>query len=229
MTEYGYHQCSLRFDTKKRKNVSFTAAGSEFYIDIRYSCMPIFSDWILPEDSEEPQLLRRVRSFTSTEHIRLNLEQFSNEEKAREIIGNATQLWPVCDINRPSLIDFALRKAREFVESMPPSHNAGYINLRVRPELKYVFDERLAVRLATRQSTEEAEIGMVPAMEWSIELLESTSLMESGSCVICLEEFVIGGEGVTMPCSHIFHEDCIKKWLRTSHYCPICRYQMPTN
>ncbi|GFP94487.1 E3 ubiquitin-protein ligase ring1-like [Phtheirospermum japonicum] len=52
--------------------------------------------------------------------------------------------------------------------------------------------------------------------------------MDCGAhCSICLEEIVRGGEGLFMPCCHVFHEDCIKKWLRTSHYCPVCRFEMP--
>ncbi|MBA0762273.1 hypothetical protein Gotri_011912 [Gossypium trilobum] len=46
-------------------------------------------------------------------------------------------------------------------------------------------------------------------------------------CMICLEEVEVGFEASQMPCSHVFHDDCIKKWLKQSHYCPICRFEMP--
>ena len=48
----------------------------------------------------------------------------------------------------------------------------------------------------------------------------------SNSCSICLEEF---GEGirskfvVRMPCSHVFHEECVLSWLLKSSSCPLCR------
>ncbi|EYU40216.1 hypothetical protein MIMGU_mgv1a023559mg [Erythranthe guttata] len=53
------------------------------------------------------------------------------------------------------------------------------------------------------------------------------------SCSICLEDLSPGGdndfeEALSMPCSHVYHGDCIKKWLSTSHYCPLCRFEMPT-
>ena len=31
---------------------------------------------------------------------------------------------------------------------------------------------------------------------------------------------------VRMPCRHIFHNACIKKWLQTSGTCPCCRYEV---
>ncbi|KAF5196922.1 hypothetical protein FRX31_013490 [Thalictrum thalictroides] len=50
------------------------------------------------------------------------------------------------------------------------------------------------------------------------------------SCSVCCEEFMIEEEIRKMPCSsaHIFHADCIQKWLEINHICPVCRYQMPT-
>ncbi|KAK1552873.1 hypothetical protein Q3G72_024779 [Acer saccharum] len=50
----------------------------------------------------------------------------------------------------------------------------------------------------------------------------------SENCSICLEELEAGSYGTSMPCSHMFHGGCIVKWLKQSHYCPVCRYEMPT-
>ncbi|KAK4854791.1 hypothetical protein QYF36_001311 [Acer negundo] len=54
-------------------------------------------------------------------------------------------------------------------------------------------------------------------------------VIEKGSltgeqCVICLEEFSLSeGEIILMPCSHIYHRNCITKWLKTKLHCPTCR------
>ncbi|EOD19239.1 hypothetical protein EMIHUDRAFT_60581, partial [Emiliania huxleyi CCMP1516] len=48
-------------------------------------------------------------------------------------------------------------------------------------------------------------------------------------CAICLEELVVGDAAAGLPCSHSFHETCIRKWLATqrgSHRrmtCPVCK------
>ncbi|KAB2635730.1 hypothetical protein D8674_026264 [Pyrus ussuriensis x Pyrus communis] len=47
-------------------------------------------------------------------------------------------------------------------------------------------------------------------------------------CPICLEEFVVGLKDVrSMPCTHVFHENCIWRWFERSHLnCPICRFEI---
>lgn len=52
-------------------------------------------------------------------------------------------------------------------------------------------------------------------------------------CAICLQEFEIQSEeeeiqidAVRLPnssCTHVFHRDCITRWLRTRGHCPQCR------
>ncbi|XP_021910573.1 E3 ubiquitin-protein ligase znrf1-like [Carica papaya] len=45
----------------------------------------------------------------------------------------------------------------------------------------------------------------------------------AGECPICLEEIVVGSEAARTRCRHVYHEDCIRTWLRRSSVCPLCR------
>ncbi|XP_022158635.1 RING-H2 finger protein ATL47-like [Momordica charantia] len=87
------------------------------------------------------------------------------------------------------------------------------------------------------------DYAMVPASEVGIEKMlktvkfEEIVLESATTCVICLEEITTmpnqdidsGMLLLQIPCLHVFHGRCIKKWLNNSHYCPTCRFQMPTN
>ncbi|KAK6242792.1 hypothetical protein SCA6_008181 [Theobroma cacao] len=52
--------------------------------------------------------------------------------------------------------------------------------------------------------------------------------VKSEDCVVCLEALNVGSRVSRMPCSHIFHSDCIGKWLKQSHNCPVCRFHIQT-
>ncbi|RVW35586.1 Polynucleotide 5'-hydroxyl-kinase NOL9 [Vitis vinifera] len=70
----------------------------------------------------------------------------------------------------------------------------------------------------------------VPATRASIEALEKIKFEDVNStdkCIICLEEFATELEVSRMPCSHVYHKDCIIEWLERSHMCPLCRFKMP--
>lgn len=42
-------------------------------------------------------------------------------------------------------------------------------------------------------------------------------------CPICLDDFDVGNEVRTLPCTHTFHVACIDAWLRLNVKCPHCR------
>ncbi|PQQ07103.1 uncharacterized protein Pyn_07476 [Prunus yedoensis var. nudiflora] len=46
-------------------------------------------------------------------------------------------------------------------------------------------------------------------------------------CVFCMEK--MGEEVTCMPCSHLFHADCVVQWLKLCHTCPVCRFKLPTD
>ena len=57
------------------------------------------------------------------------------------------------------------------------------------------------------------------------ELDKVDKLEESNKkCVICLEHFNNCDKIISLPCVHIYHSDCIKKWLLENNFCPICKY-----
>ncbi|KAH7529105.1 hypothetical protein FEM48_Zijuj05G0149100 [Ziziphus jujuba var. spinosa] len=71
-----------------------------------------------------------------------------------------------------------------------------------------------------------------PASRVSIEELERVKVEgclneEGGCCSVCLDDLETGCVATRMPCSHVFHGDCIVEWLQKSKYCPLCRFQMP--
>lgn len=72
--------------------------------------------------------------------------------------------------------------------------------------------------------------GQPPATKASIESMPRVEVSEGGvECVICLEEFELGGFAKEMPCKHRFHGDCIEKWLKIHGSCPVCRFKMPVD
>ena len=47
-------------------------------------------------------------------------------------------------------------------------------------------------------------------------------------CVICLSEDSTSGQLLChLPCDHVFHRECVGKWLRVQDSCPTCRRQVP--
>ena len=71
---------------------------------------------------------------------------------------------------------------------------------------------------------------VIPATKASIEALEKLEGLNSmGKCMICLEQLSLEDEVCRMPCSHVYHADCIIQWLKKSHMCPLCRFKMPVD
>ncbi|XP_059310196.1 RING-H2 finger protein ATL66-like [Lycium ferocissimum] len=93
--------------------------------------------------------------------------------------------------------------------------------------IHHVCDGRILLALE-----ESSADGMVPASKSSMKLLNKIEVDENNindDCIVCLEEIGKESEVLCTPCSHIFHGECITKWLEKSHYCPLCRFEMPTD
>ncbi|KAK7363083.1 hypothetical protein VNO77_05212 [Canavalia gladiata] len=74
---------------------------------------------------------------------------------------------------------------------------------------------------------------MVPASDKAIQSLQTFNLPPQ--CSICMNKFyTVENEKdedfnlSLLPCGHVFHHQCIVKWLQISRTCPLCRYPVPT-
>ena len=53
--------------------------------------------------------------------------------------------------------------------------------------------------------------------------------LEYPTCSICLTSIDKDQDTILIPCGHLFHNQCIVKWLEMHNTCPVCRYELPTD
>ena len=57
---------------------------------------------------------------------------------------------------------------------------------------------------------------------------DQINLNDCDMCTICYDKFIIGQSEVSVtPCFHVFHYECIKKWIEekmTNPHCPNCKF-----
>ncbi|KAG4944134.1 hypothetical protein JHK85_048780 [Glycine max] len=71
-----------------------------------------------------------------------------------------------------------------------------------------------------------AETGVDGSLGCS-DLKVSTVLPEV--CCICLAKYENNDELRELPCSHLFHKDCVDKWLKINALCPLCKSDVGEN
>ena len=63
--------------------------------------------------------------------------------------------------------------------------------------------------------------------EYQYKHIQKYESRKETECAICLEQF----KGVDIikafyKCEHIFHKACLKKWLKRSNLCPLCKHDL---
>jgi len=85
---------------------------------------------------------------------------------------------------------------------------------------------RLMVRHGLLRTNQAAPPG---SMERNTESVNEAALMahvrDNPSCPICLDEYRKGAkDAVRMKkCGHVFHKQCLQKWMNVNRTCPLCR------
>lgn len=135
----------------------------------------------------------------------------------------------------------------------PPSHQANHnprqstassvrrnVSDFVSSLFQYGSDGGLAA--AVQESFEQAQGGAAPSSQTPPPASPATlrqlplvtvspeDLLEpcNRECCICLEAISLQDVVIRLPCSHLFHPNCVTHWLsETSGTCPVCRYELP--
>jgi len=73
--------------------------------------------------------------------------------------------------------------------------------------------------------------GAPPADEATINRLPEVAVQQShvdagAQCAICMDDYELAQKVRKLPCGHMYHLDCIKKWLEMHGTCPVCRKDM---
>ncbi|CAH0487226.1 unnamed protein product [Peronospora farinosa] len=62
-------------------------------------------------------------------------------------------------------------------------------------------------------------LSSLPIHHWTRGHVEDT-------CIICQYDFMQNDRAMTLPCAHVFHEDCVGDWIRENNSCPLCKREI---
>uniref|UniRef100_A0AAV1UM63 RING-type domain-containing protein n=1 Tax=Peronospora matthiolae TaxID=2874970 RepID=A0AAV1UM63_9STRA len=63
-------------------------------------------------------------------------------------------------------------------------------------------------------------ISGLPTHQWT------DSHGEKHTCIVCQYNFMPNDRAMTLPCAHVFHEDCVDSWIRENNSCPLCKREI---
>jgi hypothetical protein len=69
----------------------------------------------------------------------------------------------------------------------------------------------------------------VTPSEFDHRQVELGDVQNETKCSICLDEFKRGENVCELPCKHIFHDGCVREWLKREATCPVCRLPLRPN
>ena len=93
-------------------------------------------------------------------------------------------------------------------------------------EIFYIIIAEIVIMLVIKENTENNSVIVVPERISPVETFELTEEEKNNveCCVICLMEEK--ENLVKLSCQHVFHKECIRRWLLNSNNCPVCRINL---
>ncbi|EPS66898.1 hypothetical protein M569_07882 [Genlisea aurea] len=90
-------------------------------------------------------------------------------------------------------------------------------------DLDELFDLDLALTMPDSPSEAPPSTAEVQITRDAVGELPAVTV-SGGRCAICISGFSReGGRGKKVRCGHVFHEDCLFRWISSKNSCPVCR------
>ncbi|KAK7283053.1 hypothetical protein RIF29_12295 [Crotalaria pallida] len=107
-------------------------------------------------------------------------------------------------------------------EDLMQTHGATSESINALPTFKF----KIKTNKSRDESNAVADEGGIVAAGTEKERLVSG---EDAVCCICLAKYENNDELRELPCSHLFHKDCVDKWLKINASCPLCKSEVGAN
>lgn len=151
--------------------------------------------------------------MSSSQDQRRNLYPTNVENNFEDFVANVL-------VNRSQMQ--VLNEANELLLSIinMDSMEEEYID-----QLEFTF-------FANNQVTSRATVPTDPSTLLNLKRVKVEEIMDNLNdevcCSLCLENWAKEEQVMILPCDHIFHVVCVEKWLNINHFCPLCRFELPT-
>ncbi|KAH7434510.1 hypothetical protein KP509_06G020800 [Ceratopteris richardii] len=99
----------------------------------------------------------------------------------------------------------------------------------------YVDEHEFEALLQESFDSDNTRRGAPPAAESIVKSLPTVIVQQqhhdagSASCGVCKDAVALNEPAIQLPCSHLFHGECIFPWLDIRNSCPVCRHELPTD
>lgn len=108
------------------------------------------------------------------------------------------------------------------IQNQTMNHNNNHVNVdSMSYEQLLELGERLGDVKPKNRPASEQEINRLP-----ISTYNANGQKEEQKCTICLCIVETGELVRRLPCLHLFHTECIDRWLSTNAKCPICKLEL---
>ena len=115
------------------------------------------------------------------------------------------------------------RPETQEIPSDRPMIYTVYTTTYFQPVFNVDLDRRIEAILNFINGHTGIHSGVQPATQTQIDQLQTVPESEVGGkdCPICQEE--LKTEVRRMPCGHMYHRECLTRWLELHNSCPVCR------